>query len=114
MRLGLYFVVKKHEIGFHRTVFTYKYVPWSIGKKFNFLAVPSKTQIRIVQKFSLKASVLDINTTLEKTHTNRTNTQCLVVLHSKQSQNLLRILAIEYEIPASIVHAVKGCLMSGP
>ena len=76
--------------------------------------MPSKTQIRTVQKFSLAASVLDINTTLEKTHANRSNIQCLVVLYSKQSQNLLRILAIQYEIPASIVHDVKGFLMSGP
>jgi len=84
-------------------------------KSFNFLAVPSKKkQIHIVQEFILTTSVLDINTTLEKTHANRSNTQCLVVLHSKQSQNLLRILTIQYEIPASIVHAVKGFLMSGP
>ena len=59
-------------------------------------------------------SVLDISTTLEKIYANRSNTQCLMVLHSKLSQNLLRILAIQYEIPASIVHAVKGFLMSGP
>jgi len=45
---------------------------------------------------------------------NRSNTQCIVVLLSKRSQNLLRILAIQYEIPASIAHAVKGFLVSGP
>jgi len=114
MRLGLYFVVKKHGIGFHRTVFTQERSFKHRGKKFNFLAVPSKTQILIVQKFSLTASVLDINPTLEKTHANRSNTQDLVVLLSKQSQNLLRILAIQYEIPASKAHAVKGFLMSDP